>query len=402
MSRRKIGAVIIGGDFQGLGILRSLAKKGVPICLLEDDKLCIARFSRYGKRFIKCPSPGDEAVFLNFLEDLAQKENLKGWVVFPTNDQTVYCLSKYRKELEEYYRIPTPSWDVVKFAYDKRLTYQLAQKVGIATPQTFYAKGLKDLEKMEVEFPVVIKPAIKAHFFSRTWLKAIRADNKKELINKFRKVLSVIDISEIMIQELIPGVPDNLFSFCSFFKNGEVLGKVIARRPRQRPMDFGTASYVETVNIPELEEIGKKILRLMNYYGLSEVEFIQDPRDGKYKLLEINARIWAWQTLAIRAGVDFPYLLYQDMLGKDVRSDFFRENIKWIRLKSDIPTVITMILKNRMNITDYLNSLRGNKEFAVLSIKDPLPFIMELLMTPHYYNWRKKRFLKKGNSLPMS
>lgn len=392
MSQRKVGAVIIGGDFHGLAILRSLAEKSVPICLLEDDNLCIGRFSRYRKRFIKCPSPNDEGLFLNFLEDLGQKVNLGGWVVFPTNDQTVHILSKYKERLEKYYRIPTPSWDVVKFAYDKRLTYQLAQEVGIATPRTFYAKDLKDLENLQLEFPVIIKPAIKPHFYSTTWVKAIRVDNRKELINKFMKALSVIDISEIMIQELIPGVPDYLFSFCSFFKNGEVLGKVIARRSRQHPMDFGTASYVETIDIAELEEIGKKFLKSMDYYGLSEIEFIQDPRDWKYKLLEINARSWAWQSLAIRAGVDFPYLLYQDMLGKDVKSSFFRTNIKWIRLKSDIPTVITLILENRMSISDYLNSLRGNKEFAVLSIKDPLPFIMELLMTPHYYRWSRTRF----------
>ena len=58
--------------------------------------------------------------------------------------------------------------------------------------------------------------------------------------------------------------------------------------------------------IPELEQYGSVLLKEIGYYGLSEVEFKKDPRDGRYKLLEINARTWLWHSLAIRCGVDFP------------------------------------------------------------------------------------------------
>jgi len=379
LTQREIGVVIIGGDFSGLGVLRSLAKQDIPICLL-DTELCIGRFSRYRKKFIKCPNPHDEISFLSFLKEIAERENLNGWILFPTSDQTVYVLSKNREELNEYYRIPTPSWDVLRFAYDKKLTYQLAERSGIDIPKTFFPGDFDELERLDLDFPVIIKPSIKTHFFNKTRKKALRVNSKKELVQKYMETLSIIDSSEIMIQELVPGGPDNLFSFCSLFKNGEVLGKVIARRARQRPMDFGrSTTYAETIDVPELENIGKRILKLINYYGLSEVEFMQDPRDGKYQLLEINARIWAWHTLAIRAGVDFPYLLYKDMLGESVKISSFEENIKWIRLITDIPTVATEILRRKMKITDYLHSLKGKKEFAVFSIADPLPFIVDIM-----------------------
>lgn len=379
LTQREIGVVIIGGDFSGLGVLRSLAKQDIPICLL-DTELCIGRFSRYRKKFIKCPNPHDEISFLSFLKEIAERENLNGWILFPTSDQTVYVLSKNREELNEYYRIPTPSWDVLRFAYDKKLTYRLAKKSGIDIPKTFFPGDFDELEQLDSDFPVIIKPSIKTHFFNKTRKKALRVNSKKELVQKYMETLSIIDSSEIMIQELVPGGPDNLFSFCSLFKNGEVLGKVIARRARQRPMDFGrSTTYAETIDVPELENIGKRILKLINYYGLSEVEFMQDPRDGKYQLLEINARIWAWHTLAIRAGVDFPYLLYKDMLGESVKISSFEENIKWIRLITDIPTVATEILRRKMKITDYLHSLKGKKEFAVFSIADPLPFIVDIM-----------------------
>ncbi len=48
----KIGAVITGGDFQGLGVMRTLAKKEIPVILLDSD-LCISRFSRFKKKFFR-------------------------------------------------------------------------------------------------------------------------------------------------------------------------------------------------------------------------------------------------------------------------------------------------------------------------------------------------------------
>ena len=156
-------------------------------------------------------------------------------------------------------------------------------------------------------------------------------------------------------------------------------------------MDFGHATtYAETVDIPELEESTKKILGAMGYHGLSEVEFMLDPRDGRYKLIEINARAWGWHTLAIGAGVDLPYLSYQDMLGAEVKQNGFDKDAKWIRLMTDIPTTLGEILRGRMRINDYITSLKGKKQFAVLSITDPLPFITEILLLP--YLWKKRGF----------
>jgi predicted ATP-grasp superfamily ATP-dependent carboligase len=380
---KKIGAVIIGGHFQGLGILRSLARRNVPTYLL-DHELCIGRFSRYSQKFIKCPSAEQESILLKFLTDLAQRDKLDRWLIYPNDDETVRFLASNKQQLEEHYRVATPSWEVVKLAYDKRLTYQLAERCGILVPKTSYARNIKELEQLDIRFPVVIKPAIKEPFFRLTRKKAIRVDNHQQLVQEFAKATSLVDGSGLMIQELIPGGPNHLFSVGSLYKNGEFLGKVVAKRLRQHPMDFGHATtFAITVDIPELEEITKKILLEMGYYGLSEVEFMLDPRDGNYKLIEINARPWGWHTLAIGAGVDLPYLQYQDMLGETTKKDGFDKDVKWIRLITDTPVALTEIIKGRMKITDYLNSFRGKKQFSVLSISDPLPFIAEILMIPY-------------------
>ena len=388
---KQVGVVILGGDFQALGVTRSLARQNVPVYVL-DKGLCISRFSRYTWRFRKCPDAKEEALLFRFLVDLARKENLEGWILYPNDDETVRFLARNREQLEKHYRVTTQPWEVVKFACQKRLTYELAEKCSIAVPRTCYPRSDTELEQLDIEFPVIIKPSVKEPFYSRTGKKAIRIDSKKELIDEFTKIREIVGDSEIMVQEFIPGGSENLFSVGSLFKNGELLAKIVARRLRQHPMDFGHATtYAETVDIPEIEGLAARILKAMGYYGLSEVEFMWDPRDGQYKLIEINPRPWGWHTLAIAAGVDLPYLLYRDMLDQKItQNGAVPRQVKWIRLVTDTPTVVSALLKGRLKFGDYLSSLKGKKHFAVFSIKDPLPFIVELLMLP--YLWKKRGF----------
>ena len=391
-NRKNIGVIVIGDHVQALGIIRSLGRRGIPVYLLHDKHLCISRFSRYTKQFIKTPKPSDESKFVNFMIELAKKRGVEGWILMPTNDAAVYTLSRHKEILERYYRVSTPCWDVVKYAYNKKLTYQLAEKIGIPIPETFYPENIEELHEIlsDICFPVIIKPAIVDRFYKRTKRKVFKADTKEELVQAYIRASRIIDPSEILVQEVIPGSPDNLYSFCSFFKNGKVLGMCIGRRSRQRPMDFGSAStFVESVYVPELIELGTNLLYAMNYYGLSEVEFKKDMRDGKFKLLEVNARTWLWHSLAICCGVDFPYLLYKNMSGEEIKpARSFRENVKFMHIYTDLGVVIKEVMKGNMKLSDYLKSLKGEKEFAVFSLKDPLPFIAETLML--LYLWKTR------------
>lgn len=386
----KIGAVVTGGDFQGLGALRTLARKGIPVMLLDSDH-CIGRYSKYTKKFLRSPRPADEEAYLNFLINLAKKENINGWVIFPNSDEAVYVLSKHKRTLEGFYRVPTPHWDVIQNIYIKENTYRIAEKNGIPIPKTHYPKSLDELDELDLEFPVIIKPSIRDHFYSKVKIKAYLISNKEELLKTYQKVSRVIDPAEILVQDFIPGGARQLYSFCPFFKDGQSLAAIMAVRKRQHPMDFGQATtFAETVEIPAMQEIAKRFLSLIGYYGIGEVEFMKDPRDGQFRLLEVNPRIWGWHTLAIAAGLDLPYLLYQDAIGDQIHIPPIKKHMKWVRLVTDVPTVLLEIAKGRMNMADYLRSMRGKKEFAVFSLNDPLPFLAELAMTP--YLWFRRGF----------
>jgi len=379
-SQKKVGAVITGGGFLGLGVLRTLGRKGIPLILLNDES-SIGKCSRFNIKLIRSPRPSDIEDYADFLIRLAERERIHGWIIFPHNDEVVFVLSQHRDILENYFRIPTPSWEVVRYVFIKKETYKVAEKNGILIPKIYDVNNYEQLMEADLQYPLVLKPSISHRFLRKIKIKAFRINNKEELIKTYLQMSDVIDSSEIIVQDFIPGGPKNLYSFCPFFKNGKVITGIAGRRPRQRPMDFGyTSTYVELVDIPELRSISEKFLSLINYYGFAEVEFMYDPRDRQYKLIEVNPRIWAWHALAIAAGVDMPYLLYQDMIGEEIVVPDSIKQVKWIRLITDIPTALSEIAKGNLKLSDYIASMKGKKVEAVLSFTDPLPFFVEIAL----------------------
>jgi D-aspartate ligase len=379
-----VGAVVVGGDYQGLGIVRSLGRQGIPICVIDDEH-SLSRYSRYTSKFVRVPDLRDERKTVDSLLEIGNRLGLQGWVLYPTRDETVAAFSRHREELTKIFRVPTPEWNSVQWAWDKRNSYRLAEDLGIPVPVTRYPQHIDELAELaHLEPPFAIKPAIKEHFIYATKAKAWRANSHAELRTLFQRASDLVPRGEVMVQELIPGGGSQQYSYCAFFRDGQPVGKMVARRRRQHPLEFGRAStYVETVDIPILEEFSERFLRKINYYGLVEVEFKLDPRDGQYKLLDVNARTWGYHSLGARAGTDFSYMLFADQIGLPVSPCRAEPGIAWMRLTTDLPAAFMGLLAHDVDLKSYIRSLRACKTEAVFSAKDPLPGVAEILLVPY-------------------
>jgi D-aspartate ligase len=381
---RCIGAVVVGGDYQGLEIVRSLGRHSVPVCVVDDEH-SISRFSRYCSRFVHRADLRDEATTVESLLHLAKEMDLQGWVLYPTREEHVAAFSRHRSELSKVFRVPTPSWDSIQWAWDKRNTYKLAEELSIPAPITKYITHIDQLSELDgLTPPFAIKPAIKEHFVYATKAKAWCANNHAELKALYQKAAELVGPGEIMVQELIPGGGSQQYSCCAFFRDGEAIGKMVARRRRQHPLQFGRAStYVETVDIPVLEELSERFLRAINYYGLVELEYKLDPRTSEYKLLDVNARTWGYHSLGYGAGVDFSYMLYSDQVGLPVTPCRSPAGIGWVRMTTDIPAAFMAYLGGDLDLKGYIRSLKHCKVEAVFSREDPLPGLAEILLVPY-------------------
>ena len=306
-------------------------------------------------------------------------------MLFPTRDELVAAFSRHKAALMEVFRVPTPCWETVKWAWNKRNTYNLAEKLGIPIPRTWCPATVEELDAIsDDEFPLGVKPAVKEDFFYATKAKAWRANNREELRDLFLKASSHAAGNEILIQEIIPGDGTCQFSSCVFFKDGAVVATMAAQRWRQHPPEFGrAATYVETVDCPVLDDPTLRFLQAINYYGLAEIEYKLDPRDKKYKLLDVNARTWGFHCLGSPAGVDFSHLLFADQVGETVQPCVGKAGVGWMRMVTDLPTSLGGILGGHLKISSYLDSFKHLGTESVFSREDILPSLVEIAILPY-------------------
>ena len=383
LSGRDVGAVVIGGGCQGLGIARSLGRRGIPVCLI-DDETSIARASRYVQDTIRVRDLRTDEALLDALALAHGRLSLSGWVLYPTREENIAGIAANREVLRREFRVPTPELASIRHAWDKREVYGLAERLSIPVPRTWFPRSEEDLAAIEVDDPVILKPAIKEHFFYATRAKAWRADTAAELVAAFRRATEIMPASEVIVQEMIPGGGEQQYAYCAFFREGCPVASMTVRRHRQHPSDFGVAStYVETISLPELAKPSIRFLTAIDYYGLVELEYKRDPRDGVCKLLDVNARTWGYHSLGGPAGVDFPYLLFRDQMGASVPEVQARPGVRWIRLSTDVPNALRDIRAGRLRPGEYLRSLRGVRTEAVFSLNDPLPGLYEIALLPY-------------------
>jgi len=334
---------------------------------------------------IRVPDLRDELRTVESVLEVGKRYGLRDWVLFPTRDETVMAFSRHRDQLSEFFRVTTPIWETTRWAWDKNNSYNLAEQLGVPVPQTWNVQTADELPALYSKLPLAIKPAIKEHFFYATGAKAWRAETPDQLNRLFRAAAKQIAVGEIMLQEIIPGDSECQISYCAFFRDGNAHSSLVAKRLRQHPREFGrAATYVETVDLPEVEELSLRLLRKMNYYGIVEVEFKQDPRDGRYKLLDINARAWGFHSLGQAVGVDFPYLLFADQLGWAIEPHRGRAGVGWLRLLTDAPVSLMDLASGHLTVSSYLQSIRRTRIESVFSPKDPLPSAAEFLLLPYF------------------
>lgn len=375
---RGIGALVMDADYRGLGIVRSLGRRGIPVWVLQHRDQLLATLSRYNRRTLTWPSQNDSEM-ADFLMRLAEREGIRDWLLFPTGDSAAAMVARHHGLLNQYFQLTTPQWEVLQWSYDKRLTYRLADRCGVEHPWTLYPANRDEVAAANCLFPAILKPAYHNGFNRFTASKAWRVDTRQQLLSRYDEAASLVDHDNVMIQELIPGGGESQLSYTALCQDGQPVASLMARRCRQFPMDFGRAStFVETVDDPESPDAAARLLGALRYTGIAEVEFKRDPRDGKLKLLDINPRVWGWQTLCGFAGVDYPHLLWLLTIGEKVPETKAVTGKRWVRMSTDAPTAIREILGGRMSFREYLRSIRPPLAQAIYAKDDPLPGVLEM------------------------
>lgn len=361
------GVLVIEGHVQGLSNVRSLGEQGIPVWVIDKTK-CLAQFSKYCTKFFICPDFSTEE-FVPFLIELAKKNDLKNWLLLPSNDHAVHSISKNGEELSKYFRLVTDNLETINMIYNKVEFLNLAIKLQIPVPKFKLLSKVPDVLKLE--FPLLTKGNNGLSFHRKIKKKVVLSKNSLELKENLERIGKEYPLSQTFTQELIPfNINNRTISFTSFSVSGEIKTYWIGQKLREHPLRFGTAVLAESIEDPGLFGFVEKLIRELNYTGISEIEFLKDDRDSQFKLIEMNARSWLWVGLAKECGINYAKIAYDFSQGNELSyPKNYQKNVIWYNPITNFYFTCIGLLLGQIKWRE-LTQNKGKKRVNALYLKD--------------------------------
>ena len=373
----------------GLGIIRDLVDFGVPSLALDHEPAAIGLRSRFAPGMV-CPDPKeDEEAFLVFLEQLGRRLPQRA-VLFPTHDEYIWPLSRSADRLAPWFIIPFSRWPEMRRLHDKKAQLEAAWKVGVDTPKTVFVDSRDDLERGmdEIGFPAIFKPVESLAFKVRFRRHVLEISSPDELRSTYERVT---DCGTLMLQEVIPGGDEELWSLGSYLDaQSRPLALFTGHKLRQHPVRFGHVRMAVSRWDQGVADDGVRLLQELHYHGVSQVEFKRDPRDGSDRLMEINARHWMWHSLAAACGVNLSLAAYRDAIGRPYVARRQTDGRKWVVAITDVRDAQAEFRRGERDFLPWLKSYAGVVEDGVLSLRDPVPGLLATGRQVRSIVWRRR------------
>ena len=297
-----------------LAVTRSLGKRGIHVLTADETPAALASSSRFSKQHFTYPSPRMKPEqFIGFLSNLVKQQHID--ILFPMTELTTTLLLMNQASFPDV-TIPFPGMSTVDSLANKCLLMQTAESLNIPVPRTWYADNPANLScnLEDLSYPIVLKPGKSWLFHEGQWSRAavLFADNAPDAKNILDSDWA-FKAHPFMIQENIAGHGAGVFAI---YDKGRPLALFAHRRLREKPPSGGVSVLSESIQVdPVLALHAQNLLGNANWHGVAMVEF-KVASDGTPYLMEINTRFWGSLQLAVDAGIDFPFMLYQLACGK--------------------------------------------------------------------------------------
>lgn len=369
------GALVMNTHITGLAVARSLGRAGVPVLGLDKERGGIGQHSRFLSGIGLAPGPdvrGGDALAEHLVE-LADSFASRP-VLFATNDDWVLTLARHRDRLEEHYRIPFAPYDVVQRALAKTALYRACEVIGVEAPRSWYLdEGAPAGVAAQVPYPCVLKPDDSRAFYDAFGVKVFVAHTPEEFLARVEEAAG--RGLTLVAQEFVETRPGGFWSVASYLSaDGTVRGVFTGRKLEQWPASFGTSCLADARWDASIAKAGVAVLRELGYWGISEIEFVQDARTGRHLLLDVNIRPWKWVGLPMAAGVDLPLLAYRDAVGRPYDAPAQVDGTRWVFLRDYVQLVrarAATVPEEQVSKAEWTDLLAGCPGLLVDAVHDP-------------------------------
>ncbi len=328
---------------QSLVTVRSLGSRGLRVGALETlDELPAPTFSSHWCQYKAiCPAHEDTKDYLAFLEQVLDITGAR--VLIACSDGTIEMIRRHRERLEQRVRVALAQEPALVIAVNKERTLEIASRLGLGVPRAVTVGEVSEVGAAlrEIGLPAVVKPV-------ESWVGDEQQGARiiSQLVTTPEEARQAVEDltrygGKTLFQQFIPGRRESL-SF--LYVHGQMYARFAQWAKRTDPPLGGTIVVRQSIAMPQdVGEQGERLVREIELEGYSEIEYRRD-NEGHPYLMEINPRLNASVEVAVRAGIDFPYLLYQWANGERIDIvEGYRTGV-WMRhLGGDISTTLASV-----------------------------------------------------------
>ncbi len=364
---------------QSLITVRSLGSRGLHVAALGGSAELPTFSSRWCRQAFVCTVDEGAEAYMLHLEHLLDRIGVR--VLIASSDATIALIRQHRERLEQRVHIALAKESALSIAVNKERTLEIAKQLGLRIPRAVTVRTVSEVGAAlcEIGLPAVVKPVESwsssgqqgARIVSQLVTTPDEARRAVEELTRFG--------GTTLFQEFLSGRRESL-SF--FYANGEIYARFAFFGKRTNPPLGGV--YVVRQAIPLPADTGaqaERLVREIELEGYCQVEFRRDSAGNPY-LMEINPRLNLGIEVAVRAGVDFPHLLYQWANGEQIdRVKSYRVGGRMRYLSGDIAaTILAVRQRGRPGVTppaqailDFCVSFFIPSGYDYVDWKDPLP-----------------------------
>ncbi len=321
--------VFRGNDICFLGIIRSLAKSGIPhrsvIFTWPGAKTWWSEKSDFYNKDILISNPFTDPFLA--LDELirAGKQLLSKWgqplLAIPSSDTNLMFLLDNEEILSPYFTLMGDK-KFTSYRNDVAHKYQcfklLSESPLNLCPATFHCKKASDISDIikKISYPAIFKPSTKDYgqsfYVNYKGLKAVECETQNDLCTGLndcmRKGFDIIAQEKVLFDR----VEDEIPFYAYVDRDHNIRMAATGIKELIQPYPFGTATILKLSWHPELLSIAQEVVRSLRWRGIIMIEFIRDKRDGCWKVIEINVRPWLFVGFYERFGLNYPAMLYRD------------------------------------------------------------------------------------------
>lgn len=350
-------------DYSGSQALKALKAAGLRTILVNPNIATVQTDSHMADVIYL------EPLTVSSLEQIIQKEKPSG-ILLGFGGQTALNLGlklEAQGILEKYQvQVLGTSVDAIRQTEDRELFKQALENIQIKTPRSISVTTVEDAIQAaeQIQYPIMMRSA-----YSLGGLGSGKIHSQSELIEKTRACLSAVP--QILIEEYLLGWKEFEYEIVRDCQDHTL---TICNMENLDPMGVHTGESIviapaQTLNNTDhqqLRSLAIKIARHFKIIGECNVQFSVNPKNGDYRVIELNPRLSRSSALASKAtGYPLAWVAAQLALGKllkDIRNTvtqttcaYFEPALDYVVIK--IPRWDTHKLKAERTIGTEMKSV---------------------------------------------